>query len=1049
MQNPATAHPLASATSLCRVLGKFGLITAALVVVVLAFLPTARAQVAFAPPVDYPALDGPPINVANPTSVKLADLNGDKNLDLVVGFSLPGATNIQVRYGLGDGTFGPPTYLKTLQDTRRVFVGDGNADKRSDIFVANPSSDAFSYLINTGIGFAPFQAYLAPLGYQPSAIEVADFNSDGTNDLVVVNSGNNSISIYLGRADEIFVLNANLATGPTPTSVVVDDFNKDGRLDIVVGNFGNNTLSVFLGYQDGTFATPMTVSAGGGTGLSELAVDDFNWDGYPDVLAVKFPSDMIVGLRNNQFGNFTPALTNNVTAPRGLVVVDLNKDKIHDLAVGLSGGSDIRVFRGVLNGYTLVGDFPCNNNPVALAAGDLNGDEAPDLVVANESASTVSVLINQTPVARSFNVTVNEDEVLSFQLQGTTGLPLTYTITTPPANGTAFQPTLGGADVDFQGNLNFFGQTYLEYVVDDGSITSAPARVNITVLPVNDPPSFSVDPWLTVPEDWIVGGVNYFAYDISVGPANERGQAYRFLVSNDNPALFAAQPYILVGGKLVFRPAKNAVGLANVEVIMEDTGGVARGGVNRSTNYFTIEVVGVNDPPTFNLSTNQVVVLENAGDVVIPNFATDLSVGPPDEVADGQILNDFEVTRNTNPGLFAVPPQLDSTGTLTFTPEPFVNGYAYISVRVSDDGGTAGGGKDTSVIKTFLIRVLSVNQPPVFELDWTEVSLQTVYEDAPMQVVSNFIVASSIFLGTNETTQGYTIIVQNDNPGLFYTQPYIRKADNTLLYRPRPNSNGVANVNVILRDTGGRANGGDDSATNSFVITVLPVNDPPSAQLVNRVVTVLEDSGTTVSNLWRNIKTGPVEYHESTQTVSFVTSALTPDLFSIQPTNTPAGVLTFATAPDANGISRVLVDLYDSGPVSNPFDNGVASYYFDIRILPVNDAPTLTITQSVVQVPVAAGLIRTNVLFGDPGAFNETNQALTFQIVNNTNRAIFLRQPIIYPNGMLEFAPTNSSAAIGKEVTLGVRVVDNGGTSYGGVNASPYITNLTIRVTAP
>ncbi|MCX8157618.1 MAG: FG-GAP-like repeat-containing protein [Verrucomicrobiae bacterium] len=1025
------------------------LLAACLAMTLWATLLPSWAQMVFAPPVTYPALDGPPINVADPVSVKLADLDGDKNLDLIVGFALSGATNIQVRYGLGDGTFGPPTYLRTLVNPLKVQVGDGNADKRPDILVANPAADGFSYLINSGVGFAPFQAYLSPVGYAPSAIEVADFNSDGTNDLVVVNSSHNSISIYLGRADEIFVLHANLATGPNPVAVVVDDFNKDGRLDLVIGNAGNNTLSVFLGYQDGTFATPLTMSAGGGSGLTELAVDDFNADGYPDLLAVKYTSDMIVGLRNNQFASFLPALTNSVSTPQGLVVVDLNQDKTNDLAVGLRGGSDIRVFRGVPNGYSLVGDFPCNSDPRALAAGDLNGDLAPDLVVANATPDTISVLINETPVARSFSVTVNEDETLSFQLSGTAGVPLTYTIITPPANGLVFQPTLGGPDVDFQGNPNFFGPTFFEYVVDDGSITSAPARVNITVLPVNDPPSFSVDSWVSVPEDWLGNGINYFAYDIFVGPPNERGQAYRFLVSNDNPALFAVQPYILVGGKLMFRPAKNAVGLANVQVIMEDTGGVARGGINRSTNYFTLEVFPINDPPTFNFSTNQVVVLENAGNVVIPNFATDLSVGPPDEVVEGQTLSDFEITRNTNPSLFSSQPQLDAGGTLSFTPEPFVSGFAYISVRVSDDGGTANGGKDTSAIKTFMIRVLPVNQPPVFSLDWTEAGLQTVYEDAPMQVVSNFIVASSIFLGTNETSQGYTIIVQNDNPGLFITQPYIRKADNTLLYRPRPNSNGVANVNVILRDTGGRANGGDDSATNSFVITVLPVNDPPSAQLVNRVITVLEDSGLTVSNLWRNIKTGPAEYHESTQTVSFVTTTVTPDLFSLLPTNSPAGVLSFATAPDANGTTRVLVDLFDSGPVSNPYDNNVASYNFDIRILPVNDAPTLTITQSLVQVPVAAGLVRTNVLFGDPGAFNETNQALTFQIVNNTNRAIFLRQPIIYPNGMLEFAPTNSASAIGKEVTLGVRVVDNGGTSYGGVNASPYVTNLTIRLTAP
>ena len=66
------------------------------------------------------------------------------------------------------------------------------------------------------------------------------------------------------------------------------------------------------------------------------------------------------------------------------------------------------------------------------------------------------------------------------------------------------------------------------------------------------------------------------------------------------------------------------------------------------------------------------------------------------------------------------------------------------------------------------------------------------------------------------------------NASLFAVEPAIA-ADGTLTYTPAADANGTSTVSVKLTDDGGTGNGGDDeSATQTFTITVTPVNDVPS-----------------------------------------------------------------------------------------------------------------------------------------------------------------------------------------------------------------------------
>ncbi|MEQ9071721.1 MAG: Ig-like domain-containing protein, partial [Gimesia chilikensis] len=144
-------------------------------------------------------------------------------------------------------------------------------------------------------------------------------------------------------------------------------------------------------------------------------------------------------------------------------------------------------------------------------------------------------------------------------------------------------------------------------------------------------------------------------------------------------------------------------------------------------------------------------------------------------------------------------------------------------MSISDDGGTANSGVDTSADQTFTITVNAVNDEPSF----TKGSDESILEDAGGQTVSGW--ATSIDKGAaNESGQTLTFTVTNDNNGLFSSQPAIDASGN-LTYTAAADANGLANVDVVLSDDGGTANGGDDTyTTQSFTITVTAVNDAPS-----------------------------------------------------------------------------------------------------------------------------------------------------------------------------------------------------------------------------
>ncbi|MBL8636849.1 MAG: VCBS repeat-containing protein, partial [Myxococcales bacterium] len=101
-------------------------------------------------------------------------------------------------------------------------------------------------------------------------------------------------------------------------------------------------------------------------------------------------------LLGNGMGGFGAATNFSAgMGPRSVAVGDFNGDNKPDLAVANSGSNNVSVLPGNgMGGFGAVTNFAAGTNPSSVAVGDFNGDNKPDLAVANSGSNNVSVLRN-------------------------------------------------------------------------------------------------------------------------------------------------------------------------------------------------------------------------------------------------------------------------------------------------------------------------------------------------------------------------------------------------------------------------------------------------------------------------------------------------------------------------------------------------------------------------------------------------------------------------------------------------------------------------------
>jgi hypothetical protein len=272
-----------------------------------------------------------------------------------------------------------------------------------------------------------------PAGGNVYAIASADFNSDGTEDLVGgFQSGRCSggVSVLLGNGNGTFQSPSEFTAVDDPSSVAIGDLNGDGQLDLAVANFNGcsdsngNVVSILLGQGGGSFQQPPNLVPVG-PNPNSVAIADVNGDGKPDLVVAV--SDLVPILHDGTYvgGNVSVLLGNGDgtfqsplepltysssdstwSSPTSVSIGDLNGDGKLDIAVAIGA---FTTSGGVISGYlpgnvgVLLGNGDgtfqaailneIGTYPLSVAIGDLNGDEIPDLAAANFASSTLSILI--------------------------------------------------------------------------------------------------------------------------------------------------------------------------------------------------------------------------------------------------------------------------------------------------------------------------------------------------------------------------------------------------------------------------------------------------------------------------------------------------------------------------------------------------------------------------------------------------------------------------------------------------------------------------------
>ncbi len=231
---------------------------------------------------------------------------------------------------------------------------------------------------------------------------LADLNGDGRPDLIVSNTGVDSVTYRFGDGFGNFGVPVRLATGDGPRASAVGDLNGDGRPDLVVANTQGNSVSYFRGLGNGTFAP--AVNFGVGTDPRDVAIGDASGDGRPDVVTVNSGSSTVTILYGGSGLSGASLTLSTGGGPMAVALGDFDANGVSDIATANGNAATVSIFRGLpAGGFAAKVDYATATGPHQIEAADVDNDGDLDLVTASPSPGMLSTLYNNGTGAFPFH----------------------------------------------------------------------------------------------------------------------------------------------------------------------------------------------------------------------------------------------------------------------------------------------------------------------------------------------------------------------------------------------------------------------------------------------------------------------------------------------------------------------------------------------------------------------------------------------------------------------------------------------------------------------
>ena len=370
----------------------------------------------------------------------VADVNGDGRPDLVY---FGDTKDLIVRYNLGTNNWSEPKRWH-LDDGRldpnALAVGDLNGDGLSDIALLGDNGAV--YFLAQQKDHTLAEPVKIPYSGTPRAIQMADIDGDGRNDLVFVDfdsptpfrvrlqnaGGQLGPELYFKTQPIRSFWLDTLAGGPTnylvdivqatgraevsqftrkPAETLAGSFKQgqlqilplnksdaaqrgvlwadvdgDGRADLIVAEPESGQLSVYLQQADGTLASPKKFPSL--AGISQIAVSDWNHDGHPEIFLLSRDENSVAMTQFDKNGRLpfpTPLPLDGKPLALAVGPLKLGAKPTLAILVDKDGIRSLvtRTAEGKMATQKLSDSF--KSNPTTLAIQDVNQDGLADLVM--------------------------------------------------------------------------------------------------------------------------------------------------------------------------------------------------------------------------------------------------------------------------------------------------------------------------------------------------------------------------------------------------------------------------------------------------------------------------------------------------------------------------------------------------------------------------------------------------------------------------------------------------------------------------------------------
>ncbi len=279
----------------------------------------------------------------------VGDFNRDGNLDV---FDSPSATSaIRLSLGNGNGTFSTGTTLTAVAPTDFLRTADLTGDGVLDLVAgvrAGSGVSSLSIFVGNGNGTFKARTTLATTS-EPLGITIADIDRDGLQDIVALDAGSPTISFFKGNGNGTFAAAITKATGTTGPffgyAIQSADVNLDGNQDLITSGYSQPTINIFLGNGNGTFGTRTSYTITG-TEAFGFGVADLTGDGIVDIAAGSTSGGDVAGsgrltiLKGAGNGTFSTFQTFTSVGGANIFpsVADFTGDGVDDISYSHSGG---------------------------------------------------------------------------------------------------------------------------------------------------------------------------------------------------------------------------------------------------------------------------------------------------------------------------------------------------------------------------------------------------------------------------------------------------------------------------------------------------------------------------------------------------------------------------------------------------------------------------------------------------------------------------------------------------------------------------------------